>query len=739
MDKKTRQYSDEAARQTEDIFFNYEKRRQQWSKQALEDEEFRNGLQWTDEQIKELKSRGQSPLVINVIYPAVEQAKALLTYNKPKFQSVAREDSDTKLGRIFSDLMSWVWDSNSANVSLKKTIDDYYVKGAGFLQAWSDPNADYGKGEVLIQDVDPLTVYIDPNSRDLFCRDAANIIVARIITKEQIKQTFGDIDLDGVFEESSLPNQYTGRVGLQDQQIGPDNSDNTHKRYRLLDRYTKGKTPGWHCRDKVNQREYVHYESTYEEFLIQPSILEISKQGGIYHYDSDKFADYARMLSSGVTSFYFSIAIDPETGQAMGDPELVPGIDTNHEDPDTVAIPESTVYLSWGLIGDVVNSTQLVCNSIDIDNIYRTVVIGRKTIYQDYCNIENYPIIPLFNRHNRNPYPISDVRFVRPIQEYVNKTRSLVIAHAANTTNQKVFVQRGSIDREKMEKEWGKAGTAVIEIDQEFGAPTIANPSPLPNELYKNEADARRDIQEILGIYTLGQGDNSQAPQTFKGTIAIDEFSQRRIKSKKDDIEEFLNQMAKVVVQLIQQTYKKEKIIRLMQPNNAPSELVINQPIYNEYTGDVIRMVNNITVGKYDVVILSGSTLPSNRFARFEYYMDLYKSGLIDQVEVLKQTEVVDTEGVLNRFSEIQRMKQELQGAEEQIKSLNGDLQTAQRETMHSRQKAEIEKFKSQLKSTSSRAEAAGQLHKARMGDELRTQRQQETASDIYKQTAKLF
>lgn len=739
MDKKTRQYSDEAARQTEKIFFNYEGRRQQWSKQALEDDEFRNGVQWTDEQIKELKSRGQSPLVINVIHPAVEQAKALLTYNKPKFQSVAREDSDTKLGRLFSDLLAWAWEYNGANVALKQTIDDYYVKGAGWLQAWSDPNADYGKGEVLIQDIDPLTVYVDPNSRDVFCRDAANIIVGRIITEEQIKQTFGEIDLNGVFEEDNLPNQYTGRLGLQDQQLGPDNGDDTHKRYRLLDRYTKGRTSGWHCRDRVNQKEYVHYQEKYEEFVLEPAILELSKDGGIYHYDSDKFADYARMLSSGVTSFYFAVAIDPMTGQPAGDPQLIPGIETAHEDEMTVAIPESTVYLKWATIGDVVQSTQLVCKPIDIDNIYRTVVIGRKTIYQGYMNIEHYPIVPLFNRHNRNPYPISDVRFVRPIQEYVNKTRSLIVAHAANTTNQKVFVQRGSIDREKMEKEWGKAGTAVIEVDQEFGAPTIAAPSPLPNELYKNEADARRDIQEILGIYALGQGDVAQAPATFKGTVAVDEFSQRRIKSKKDDIEEFLNQFAKVVVQLIQQTYKQEKIIRLIQPNNSPREVVINQPIYNEYTGDILRMVNNITVGKYDVVVVSGSTLPSNRFARFEYYMDLYQRGLIDQVEVLKQTEVVDTEGVLERFSEIQRMRQELEAAQNQIKELSGDLQTAQRETIHSRQKAEIEKFKAQLKSTASRAEAAGQLHKARMGDELRTQRQQESASNIYKQTANLF
>lgn len=723
---KTRQYSDESAQKTENIFRAYEARRQMWAKQALEDDEFRNGIQWTKEQENELRARGQVPLVVNVIHPAVEQAKALLTYNKPKFQSVAREDSDTKTGRLFSDLMAWCWDFNSANVSLKQTIDDYYVKGAGWMQAWSDPQADYGKGEVRITDVDPLTVYPDPNSRDIFCRDAANIIVARILTKEQVLDMFPDTDFSQIHEEEDIAGQYSKRYGLQDQQIGPDNQDSHHKHYRLIDRYTKGKTDGWHCRDRVTANEYVHQNHEYERWVNEPAILELGQKGGIYHYNSETFDSYAQMLGQGITSYYFAVEVDPMTGQPAGDPQMVPGVEEDHSDEMTVAIPDSTTYLSWATMLQVIESGQMVCRPIKIDNIYRTVVLGRKTIYQGWLDVENYPIVPLFNRHNRNPYPISDVRFVRPIQEFVNKTKSLIIAHASNTTNQKVFVQRGSVDRKQVEKDWAKAGSALIEVDMsEFGAPTFAPPAPLPNELYKNESDARRDIQEILGIYALGQGDQAQAPPTFKGTVALDEFSQRRIKSKKDDIEEFLNQLAKVVVQLIQKTYGEEKVIRLVQPNNTPKEVIINQPVYNEYSGDMIRMANNITVGRYDVVILSGSTLPSNRFARFEYYMDMYEKGLIDQVEVLKQTEVVDIEGVLNRHSELNSMQQQLAQAQETIKNLQGDLQTATRETQHARQKAELEKFKASLKGTASRAEAAATIHKERLNDELKATKQQ--------------
>ena len=58
------------------------------------------------------------------------------------------------------------------------------------------------------------------------------------------------------------------------------------------------------------------------------------------------------------------------------------------------------------------------------------------------------------------------------------------------------------MNKKQLEEEWAKAGTAVIEFDPELGQPIVAGPVPLPNELYKNEADAKQDIERILGINT---------------------------------------------------------------------------------------------------------------------------------------------------------------------------------------------------------------------------------------------
>jgi hypothetical protein len=284
----------------------------------------------------------------------------------------------------------------------------------------------------------------------------------------------------------------------------------------------------------------------------------------------------------------------------------------------------------------------------------------------------------------------------------------------------KLLIPRGSVDKRNLEKEWGKAGTAVIEFDPELGQPIVAGPVPLPNELYNNEREAKADIERILGIYALMQGDQGAAPQTYKGTMAMDEFGQRRIRSKKDDIEAFLNQLGRVVVQMIQWIYTEEKTIRIMQPNRSPKDVQVNQMMYDDFTNAILGRINDVTVGTYDVQVVSGSTLPSNRWARFEYYKELYSLGVIDQQELLEQTDVADMEGVMERAGAQAQANQQIQAQEQEIKKLKGDLQTAQRESLHDRKRVELKDFEVKLAKMEAQMSTAAQLYKHRANDHLK-------------------
>jgi hypothetical protein len=354
---------------------------------------------------------------------------------------------------------------------------------------------------------------------------------------------------------------------------------------------------------------------------------------------------------------------------------------------------------------------------VSVERIKMCVIMGDEFLYSRILPIDKYPIVPFMNIHTRTPYPTSDVRMVKGMQEFINKTRSLIIAHATTSTNVKILVPEGSVDMKEFEEKWSQPGVA-ISYDPTDGAPMPVQPSPLPNELYNNEQTAKSDIDHQLGLYEMMMGNSQAAPQTYKATISLDEFGQRKIKSKLADIEAGLTRVAQIAIPLMQQLYTTRKIFRVIQPNNSLSEYVINKKLVDDKSGE-IKILNNITVGKYDVVYVAGSTLPSNRYAELEFYMDAYGKGIIDRQEVLKKTEVFDMEGVMQRTDTIQKLTQQLEGAKEQIKKLQGDLQTRDREAVNLRKKIEVEKFKTDLDGTANKAKAASTVFEKRLGDEM--------------------
>jgi hypothetical protein len=202
------------------------------------------------------------------------------------------------------------------------------------------------------------------------------------------------------------------------------------------------------------------------------------------------------------------------------------------------------------------------------------------------------------------------------------------------------------------------------------------------------------------------------------------------MRAKLDDVEGALAELGKALVKMAQVTYTEQKTIRLFQPSNEIKETSLNEPVVDEFSGELIGRINDITIGEYDVIVVAGSTLPSNRWAQMEYYLDMYREGLIDQHEVLKKTDVVDAEGVLERSSRMAQMQRMIEDLEQQVKDLQGDLQTAHRASLNDRKRLELEQFKSKLKDHELGVKHAGQLYEERLGDQLQIQRQQLSESE---------
>ena len=682
---------------TQQIWKTYSNKRELWAQQAQEDAEFRLGRQWTAEQQRILLERGQAPLVVNRIHPAVEAAKALLTSGKPQFRVSPREDSDNKVAQIFNGLLEYMWYISDGTQALRNTIDDYYTMGLGAMMVYIDPLKDFGRGEVCFHDVDPLDIYIDPNARDRLGDDAENIIISRMFTKEQamkmypqyetaIKNATSDLHTD---RPTTQRVDDKGIVFPEDTATKTDSSYNENSEYiRGYERYYKVWVKRFHVKNNIDGVEEVFDEDAIQEYLQRPAI----KINGMPITDAKK----GEALIAQVMQQYEAMVQKAEMEQ---EPE-----------PDMPQIEQLTY-------ADLVEEGLIETVSVPVQRVKMCVIMGDKYLYSRILPTEHYPIILFMNIHTRTPYPVSDVRMVKDMQEYINKTRSLIIAHATTSTNTKILIPSGSVDMQDFEQRWAQPGVA-IEVDMDSGAPQPVQPTPLPNTLYQNEQVAKTDIDHALGLYELMQGNAEAAPHTYKATVSLDEFGQRKIKSKLQDLESGLVRMAKVAIPLMQELYQAEKVVRIVQPNNSLSEFAINKKIYDDKTGE-LSVMNDISRGAFDVVVVTGSTLPTNRYAQLELYMDAYKNGIIDKQEVLKKTEVFDMEGVLQRTDVVGQLQQKVQSQEEQIKKLKGDMQTREREVYHAKQRAEIEKFKSELDKTQVQSKASAKMFEKRLDDAL--------------------
>lgn len=695
----------------------YRERQYDWATQAQKLSEFFHNAQFTAEQVEKLGRRGQAAVPINVIYPATEQAVSMLTTNKPRFQATAREDSDTKTAKVIADLMSWIWDHSKGNVHLKQAVYDYYVKGRGVLMAYMDPYEDFGRGEVMLTCVDPLDVYPDPNSKDRYWRDASHVVVSRVFTREQIEAMWPNVVEMGLMQRASASepdNIYTGgMMKQQGQHVGAAvDRDPHHERYKVIERYTKVKVDYKHCLDQTTGIEKVYLPEEYREMLQEPAAYIDAGQGGQYITRPSEVEEVMALYEQGQP-------VDGEEGARVYDAPP-------QEDPQTGQVidpPPITIVPLTKL--DLVEAGIIACRSVLLDRIQLVISIGGALYYNDFLPISEYPLVPLNNRHDRNPYPMSDVSFVQPMQESLNKLHMQIVANLATGNNQKIIVPRGSVDRKQIEKELTRAGAAVIEVDYDMGEPKVVGPSPMPAGLFQHFQVLTQMIERELGIFSLMQGDPAAAPSTYKGTLAMDEFGQRRIRSKLDDIEGSIMQLGKVCVEMIQHVYTEEKVIRLVQPNGDLAQSTANQPIYDDF-GAVIERVNDVSAGSYDLIVVAGSTLPSSRWALMEYYMELANVvGPAMIPEILKKSEIPNWEGIWENVNLINQQQQVIEQLEQEVKELRGDLQTAERAEVNSRKRVEVEKFKTKLGTASSKAQQATSLYEARLKDQLQLRRKE--------------
>ena len=634
---------DKRADYNQELYRRYRDARQTWDNESRYDIDFYHGNHYTSDEVDELQSRNQADVPMDRIGPAIEKFKAVLTSRSPAFTITPREDSDVKVASLWRTIMGFIWGQSNGDWQLKQAIHDYATTGMGYLYCYIDPESDFGRGDVKFTYVNPFRVYVSPNTRNRWYDDAESIILSTILTGEQVTSLYPEL--------AEQENEETGEMEtgiIQD-----------------LETYLEEDYP-----DAMNSNS--------------KKVFTPAETKELEYYERNKYQILERFYKTKVT---FYRIIDMQNGEetVLSEPEYAEFVENNREQ----------IEVSQYEVIPVKQTRIKVCASI-----------GQIVLYETILNTDHYPIIPFPNIFTETPYPQSDVSRARPMQRLLNKLWSLAVSHAQASGGLKLLVPLGSVeDLGQLERDWASPN-AVIEVDSTQGEPHFPAPQPLASEFYRLIQQCEFYIDFTFGLPEMMHGFSEKAPETVAGTERMIALGTERPKSKLRDLEFSINRVGQVLYNLSKGHYTYKKIFRLFNANNDITEATVN--MYDEKIGtmlDIKKERHNLS--QHDIRIEPGSTLPTNKWAELGVYMEAFRMGIVDKTEVLKKNpEIFDKESIMRRTEEKALLQRQIQAMEEQIKNLEGDLQTAQRESVSDRKRVEVEKFKSRLQDVAADAKA---------------------------------
>jgi len=350
-----------------------------------------------------------------------------------------------------------------------------------------------------------------------------------------------------------------------------------------------------------------------------------------------------------------------------------------------------------------------------------TVTAGTSTTLDEYeLRTPIYPLVPFFLHHRRNPFPMGDVDVIKGLQQEVNKRRSIMIHNATLSGNYRFLAEKNTITNKE---EFAKSGSQpgfVLEYQATGGEPPRELlPQPLPPAFIQLESEAKQDMEYALSVFAHMMGSNQDAPETYRGLLALEERGQQKIQYKASHAKQGLRNLGLVVMHLIQQTYSPQKMLRVVgEDNEEVREVFANQMELDPLTGQ-IKTLNDLTVGNYDLIIVDGTSMPSNRMALLNLYLEMYQMGIIDRVEVLKKTDIIDKEAVMQRIGEVEQANTAVQSMQEALESERGLNQTLRRQLQQAEVHLGSSKHIVNMERESIKTVAAEDLKRKRMGDEL--------------------
>jgi hypothetical protein len=180
------------------------------AEQAI-DEDFYDGLQWSDEDAAALMARGQSPTVHNQIKPTINWMLGTELRTRTDGKVLPREEGDEEAAEVKTKLLKYISDQNRTVFARSQAFRSQIIAGLGWMEDCinTDPTAEL----LCTRFVDWKQVYHDSNAKELDLSDGRYVF------------RWSWVDLDQAIAMCPEYESILTAAALDENQMGADEDD----------------------------------------------------------------------------------------------------------------------------------------------------------------------------------------------------------------------------------------------------------------------------------------------------------------------------------------------------------------------------------------------------------------------------------------------------------------------------------------------------------------------------------
>lgn len=326
----------------------------------------------------------------------------------------------------------------------------------------------------------------------------------------------------------------------------------------------------------------------------------------------------------------------------------------------------------------------------------RMVTSAGPNVYidEEYLPMEHWPLIPFIYEDTENPYPIGAVTLYKGMQKLLNKFCSVMLLHVQLSAALRVMAEKGSIDLEKWQSNFPLPGS-INEYNPGHAPPTIVQITPIAGAMFQLAEDIKRELSYETASMPFHQGSSEQIAPTYSQTLLQHEESQRRMSPVIQQVDMSIQRMYEVMLQMVPYVYTDYRLLTIIDSESMEvRSFSINEEKRDQQTGEVLRVLNDVTKFKARVFVRTGSSIEPSRTAYLTLFSQLSRQFPIFAKYALQFLDVPFRNQMIHELDENQQLRQLVQQYGQQLQEFQQLVDSLEIAVRDRDRKVELQKLK---------------------------------------------